>query len=439
MIRNIFIFLIALLWALSASASGFETENFTLKNGMQVVVIPNTKVPAVSHMVWYKAGAQDEVAGKSGLAHFLEHLMFKGTANFPRGQFSKMVSKAGGNDNAFTSADFTAYFQNIAKEKLPMVMELEADRMANLVFDEKEVDKERKVILEERSMRTDNDPSALLREQMRAALYLNHPYGRPIIGWRHEMEKLSPEDAKGWYESYYSPNNAILIVSGDITAKELKPLAEKYYGSITPRPVKERLLLSEPPQIAQRRLIVRDDKVNKPQWSRYYMAPSIMSKSDINTYALTLLSQILGEADTSRFYQNLVVDGQKASSIGSYYDDLMTGPSVFAISATPANNTSMEDMENAIDGEIAKIKKDGVTADELERAKKSLIADTIYAREDLKTLAYLYGQVMVMGLGTDYVNNWEDNIKSVTIEDVKKAANSVLILQNSVTGELRKQ
>ena len=422
-----------------ANAKGIEAEDFRLNNGMQVVVITNTKVPAVSHMVWYKAGSQDEEAGQSGIAHFLEHLMFKGTKKVGKGQFSKLIAKAGGNDNAFTSSDYTAYFQNIARGELELVMGLEADRMKNLIFDEEEVFKERDVILEERSSRIDNNPSAMMREQMKSVLYQNHPYGRPLIGWRHEMEKLSLADAKKWYNNYYAPNNAVLIVSGDITAEELKPLAEKYYGKINPKTVPVREFLQEPKHVAQRRLTFYDSKVSRPEWARYYKAPSQNTRLKEHSYALIVLSHILGASNTSRLYQNLVVEDEIAASIGSYYDDLMLGPSIFAIYAVPAKEHSLADVESAIEKELVQIKEDGVSRSELKRAKNSLIAETIYAQEDLKSLAYVYGQAITTNAGIDYVKDWEKNIDAVTISDIKEAAKAVFQANSSVTGELRKE
>lgn len=433
-----YVVLLFIFFSASANASSFNSEYFKLDNGMEVVVITNTKVPAVSHMVWYRSGAQDEPKGKSGIAHFLEHLMFKGTKNYGKGEFSKIIAKAGGNDNAFTSTDYTAYFQNISRSKLELVMELESDRMRNLIFDKDEVLKERDVILEERSSRIDNDPSAILREQMKAALFLNHPYQNPLIGWRHEMEQLSLDDAKEWYNNYYAPNNAILIVSGDITKDELKPLAEKYYGSIKPRAVPLWHNIAEPKNEAARRVIVRDSKVRRPEWMRYYIAPSQKFGNSEDVYALSVLSHILGQSSTSRLYQRLVVEQQLAVSIGTSYDDLSRGPSIFSIYAVPKGN-DLSTIENAIEKEISKITEDGVTKDELKRAKNSIIAESIYAKEDLKSLAYVYGQALSIGLSTDYVENWEKKIKDVSRKDIIRAAKNLFKDKNSVTGELYRE
>ncbi|MCE3232050.1 MAG: putative Zn-dependent protease [Rickettsiaceae bacterium] len=421
------------------TADASNSESFTLQNGMQVVVVTNTKVPAVSHMVWYKIGSQDELPGKTGIAHFLEHLMFKGTKNFGKGEFSSLVAKAGGNDNAFTAYDYTAYFQNIARDKLELVMQLESDRMQNLVFDQESVYKERDVILEERSSRIDNEPSSLLNEQMRAMLYLNHPYHHPIIGWRHEMEGLTAEDAKHWYESYYSPNNAVLVVSGDITAKELKPLAEKYYGAIKPKNTPVRHFLEEPRHLAPRNISMSDSKVAKPEWKRFYIAPSQNSSLKEYCFPLILLSYILGDSNTSKLYQKLVVEDEIAASIGSYYDDLALGPSIFTIAGTPSPKHNLDTIEKAVDNQINLIKQNGVSEEDLKRAKNSLIAAVIYQREDLKNLAYVYGQAMVTDAGTEYIDTWEEKIKAVTAEQIKAAAIAVLRKENSVTGRLQKE
>lgn len=434
--KHLLLISLLLLAASPAPAQGFRSESFSLSNGMQVVVIPNTKVPAVSHMVWYRVGAQDEVSGKSGIAHFLEHLMFKGTKKYGQGQFSRLVAKAGGDDNAFTSDDYTAYYQNISRDKLELVMELESDRMQNLLLQNDEVLKERQVILEERFSRIENNPSALLAEQMRAALYRNHPYGIPLIGWKHEMEALTSEDAKKWYDTYYKPNNAILVVSGDITAAELKPLAEKYYGKIKAGNIPERKLLQEPPAISPINLTLTDEKVTSPEWNRYYIAPSRNYGETKYSYPLVLLSRILGDGNTSRLYKSLVVKDEAAVGISTYYEDLKLGPSIFAVSAAPAVNKSLDEIEAKIDAEIEKIKKGGVTEDELKRAKNALIAETIYAREDLKTLGYIYGQAVITGAGTQYVESWQDNIHAVTASDIKEAANYVLKAEGSVTGRL---
>ena len=252
-----------------SEAAVFNPETFTLDNGMQVVVITNRRAPVVTHHVWYRIGSSDSPPGKSGLPHFHEHLMFKATKDLASGEFSKEVARNGGNENAFTGPDYTGYFQTIAKDRLELVMRMEADRMTNLVLAEDEVLRERDVVLEERSMRVDNNPSARFSEQMNAAQFLHHPYRMPVIGWRHEIEAYTREDSLEFYRTWYAPNNAILLVAGDIDAAELKPLAEKYYGSIPAREIPERVRVQEPPQAAARTVTLRDERVRQPSWLRF--------------------------------------------------------------------------------------------------------------------------------------------------------------------------
>ena len=295
----------------SAGAGVFNPQTFTLKNGMAVVVIPNHRVPVVTHMVWYKVGSADEPPGKSGTAHFLEHLMFKGTRKLASGEFSRILARNGGRENAFTSQDYTGYFQSISVDRLEMVMEMEADRMTNLVFDAKKVEPERQVIFEERRNRTGNNPSALLAEYVNATLFLNHPYRRPIIGWEHEVRGLTIADLMSFYRRWYVPNNAILVVAGDITAEKLRPLAEKTYGRIPAAPALTRARPGEPPHRTARRVTLKDPRVRQPSWSRTFLAPSYTEGATENAYALQVLAEILGGA-TGPLYRSLVVEQKLA-------------------------------------------------------------------------------------------------------------------------------
>lgn len=425
------------MWSvLPAQAKALYSESFTLPNGLQVVVIPNHKVPAVSHMVWYKVGGMDEAPGKSGLAHFLEHLMYKGTNTVKPGEFSAIVAKNGGNENAFTSQDFTAYFQNIAVEKLPIVMELEADRMRNLSLSEENVNKERDVIIEERYTRIDNEPSALLSERVQAALYLNHPYHKPLIGWLHEMQQLTKSDAEAFYHHFYAPNNAVLIVAGDITAAELKPLATKYYGAIPRRERSEPIVTTEPEPLAARRVAFHDSKVKKPEFMRYYLAPTQTAGKTEYAYALVVLSQIFGEGRISKLEQSLVLDKKIATSVGSSYDDLGRGEGKFVMYVIPKEEKDFSTVEQAVDEVIDHLLKEGITDEELEQAKEYLVAETLYAQEGFRGMAYAYGQALTSGMNTDYVENWRDNIAKVTKEEVNAAARYVLKPERSVTGLL---
>ena len=286
--------------ATPGSAKVYNPDTFMLPNGMQVVVVTNKRAPIVTHMVWYKVGSADEPKGKSGIAHFLEHMMFKATTNMKSGEFSSTVARNGGRDNAFTSYDYTGFFQTIAKDRLELVMRMEADRMTNILFNDEQVEPERQVILEERNMRTDNSPEAKLSEEINAAFFRNHPYQIPIIGWRHEIEALSRQDLESFYKIWYHPNNAILVVAGDVTAAEVKPLAEKYYGKLAAGPLPSRDRPSEPPHVASQRISLADARVRQPNWRRMYLAPSHVYGDKSQTYALEVGAEILGGGATTR-------------------------------------------------------------------------------------------------------------------------------------------
>ena len=273
-------FLVVMTFAPKVQANIFNPETFTLKNGMQVVVISNHRAPVVRHMVWYKVGGADEAPGESGIAHLLEHLMFKGTKNMEPGAFSASVARNGGQENAFTSHDYTAYFQTIASDRLDMVMRMEADRMTNLRITAEQVVPERDVVLEERRSRVDNNPSSQLREQIRAVLFLNYPYRRPVIGWEHEIRALNVDRILAFYKRYYAPNNAVLIVEGDVDVADIKPMAEKYYGAIPRGPDITRERTTESPARADRRLTMEHERVTQPSWSRRYIAPSYHPRAE---------------------------------------------------------------------------------------------------------------------------------------------------------------
>jgi zinc protease len=417
-------------------AQVFNPETVTLPNGLQVVAISNARAPIVTHMVWYRAGAADERQGKSGIAHFLEHLMFKGTKEVASGDFSKIVARNGGRDNAFTGYDYTGYFQNIARDRLELVMKLEADRMSGLILTDAEVDPEREVILEERRTRTDNNPRARLQEQMQAALYLNHPYGRPIIGWEHEMRGLTTQDALDWYRTYYTPNNAILIVAGDITMAELKPLAEKYYGVIPSRPIPPRIRTQEPPPQAARRVELKDARVRQTSWSRHYLAPSYAAGATEHAYALQVLSEVLGGGVTSRLYKALVLDRPLATSAGAFYDPDAFDVTGFGVSAALRPDAELKDLEAAIEAEIKRVIESGVTEEEVTRAKTRMRAAAVYARDSLQAGARAIGESLTTGSSIDRVETWPQKITEVTAVQVMAAARAVLREEQSVTGLL---
>jgi zinc protease len=433
------ILLAALTLALApglSRAAVFSPQTATLDNGMQVVLVENHRAPVVTHMVWYKVGSADEPRGVSGIAHFLEHLMFKGTDQIAPGDFSKIVARNGGNDNAFTSWDYTGYFQNIARDRLDLVMKMEADRMTNLKLSDDVVLPERDVIIEERRSRLDNNPGALLGEQMRASLYMAHPYGRSIIGWLNEMETLSTEDALAFYHNWYAPNNAILVVAGDITMDELLPMAKKYYGAIPRGKDITRHRVQEPVQHAPRKVTMRDPQVGQASLSRYYLAPSYNTDKNNDAAPLDVLSEIVGSGTTSRFFKSLVVDQEIASSVGTFYDPVAVDLASFGVYAVPRGDVDLADLEKAVDAEIAKVVADGVTQDELDRAKQKLLDSAVFARDSLSAGARVLGQSLAVGLTVDQVESWPDRISAVTVDQVNDAAKRVFNDKQSVTGWL---
>ena len=414
-----------------------QVTQFTLANGLAVVVIPDRRTPVVTHMLWYRVGAADEPAGKSGIAHFLEHLMFKGTAKNPAGRFSQQVATVGGQENAFTAADYTGYFQRTSREHLGTLMDFEADRMTGLVLSEDVIAAERNVILEERNQRIDNEPSARLGEQVQAALYLNHPYHQPTIGWRHEMETLNREDALAFYRRYYVPDNAVLVVAGDVTPDEVKALADKTYGKIERRgQIGPRKRPQEPPQIAERRVTFADLRVTQPSMQRSYLVPSYTSAKEGEAEALDLLAYVLGGGSNSRLYRSLVVEKRLATGAGAWYQGTSLDATRLGVYATPAAGTSLEKVESALDTEIEALLDKGVTPEELERAKSRMIADYIYAQDNQSTLARQYGAALTTGSTVEAVLARPDRLRAVTAEQIRDAARRYLDKRASVTGYL---
>lgn len=428
--------MLALFAARPGQATVFNPETFTLKNGMQVVVVSNPRVPVVTHMVWYRVGSADEGPGESGIAHFLEHLMFKGTKTREPGEFSQIVARNGGQENAFTSYDYTAYYQTIAGDRLETVMAMEADRMINLRITPKEVEPERQVVIEERRMRTDNNPAAVLGEQTNAALFLNHPYRNPIIGWRHDIEALDINRILAFYKRFYRPNNAILVVAGDITAEKLKPLADKYYGAIPAGQPVVRIRAEEPPQKAARRVTLRDKRVTQASWRRSYLASSYMWGERKHTYPLEVLANIIGGGASSRLYRKLVIEDKLAVSAGAYYSGDDRGPGQFVFYASPRGEVTMETVESAIEAEIARILKSGISADELTRAKDRMQAEAIYARDSLSGGARTLGSALAAGIPVAEVEAWPERIGAVTADAILAAARATFDVRHSVTGLL---
>ncbi len=424
--------------ALARPALAETITTFTLENGLEVVVIEDHRAPVVVQMIWYRAGAADEPPGKSGIAHFLEHLMFKGTDKIPPNAFSSMIEAQGGDDNAFTSWDYTAYFQRIAADRLDLVMEMEADRMRNLRLTEEDVATERQVILEERAQRTDSDPGALLMEQMRAAQFMNSPYGIPVIGWRHEMEALSREDALSYYERFYAPNNATLVIAGDVMPDEVKALAEKYYGPLKPSEgIVPRLRPQEPPQLAERRLVLEDERVSEPYVFRTYLAPERDPGDQKEAAALTVLAELLGgNGQTSVLARALQFDRQVAVYSSAFYDGTSIDDATFGLVVMPAPDVSLETIEGDLDKVLADFLEKGPDPAALERIRTQVRAGEIYARDNVESLANRYGQELSVGLSMADIDGWDEALSAVTAEDVMAVAKKVLDRKNAVTGWL---
>ncbi len=420
-----------------AASSKLRASHAVLDNGMEVVVIPDHRAPVVTHMVWYKVGAADEPAGYSGVAHFLEHLMFKGTDKIGLGEFSKIVARNGGQDNAFTSQDVTAYFQRVAKDRLPLVMEMEADRMVNLKLDEKSVLTERDVVLEERRSRVENDPSSILNEQVMATLYLSHPYGNPVIGWQHEIGALNQKDAVTFYKRFYAPNNAILVVSGDVTLDEVLALAKDTYSKV-PRndQVEERKRTIEPPHRAARRISLSDPRAGRPTWQRAYLAKSYNTAKPGEAEALDLMMKIVGSGATSRIYKRLVVKNKIATSAGGWYSGSGFDSGRIGLYGVAANGKTVEDVEAAIDEVIAEVAANGITEAELKRAKAAYVSDYVYGNDNQAALARRYGWALATGGTIEDVESWPDRLKAVTVDQVNAAAASAFNLKASVTSTL---
>ena len=420
-----------------ARALNVEVTHFTLDNGMQVVVIPDRRAPVVTHMVWYRVGSADEPQGKAGIAHYLEHLLFKGTETLAPGEFSKIVRRHGGEDNAFTSRDYTGYHQRISRDNLDLVMGLEADRIANLVLTDQDVATELAVVLEERRSRIDNEPQSLLSEQVTAALYTAHPYGKPVIGWMPEVSKLTREDAMEFYRTHYTPRNAIVVVAGDVTPEEVRALAEKHYAPLEntadPGP---RVRTPEPEPIAARRVQLIDARAASPVIQRTYLAPAYTTAAPGEAEALEVLAQIIGGGATSRLYRSLVVESKSAVAAGASYSGDGLDSGTFVAYAVPAAGGSIAKVESELDAVLADIAANGVSDDELERSRNRLIASTVYALDSQYRLAFMFGAALTNGRNVEDVVNWTSHIEAVTGEAVKAAAEKVLRIERSVTGIL---
>lgn len=417
--------LVLLLVNQPAQAGVFDPEHAVLDNGLELFVITNDRAPVISQYVWYRVGGADEPPGRSGIAHLLEHLMFKGTPTVPDGEFSKIVTRLGGNDNAMTSWDFTAYFQKVHKDHLELVMRMEADRMANLVLDEQEVLTERDVVLEERRQRTDNRPENLFWEQVDAALYRAHPYAVPIIGYADEIAQLTREDALAFYDLHYAPNNAAVFIVGDVTMADVLPIAEATYGQLPRKEIPERRWTRVPPLTANITVEQSHPQVRQARWLRAWLAPSLVSEGREHAYALQVLSTILADGATSRLYDRLVVEEKLLSGIGASYSASSRAMSSFMLIATPLPSTDLTEVEAIVSEELARLLEDGVTEEEIARARRQVTAEAVFAQDSFAAAAYYLGIAWVAGRDVNESDDWLTYLKAVDEAAVLAAARHV--------------
>lgn len=421
---------------LTTPAFADDVTTYQLDNGMDVVVIEDHRAPVVVHMLWYRVGSADEPVGASGVAHFLEHLLFKATDTMESGEFSATVAANGGSDNAFTSYDYTAYFQRVAADRLELMMQMESDRMNNLRITEADIETERKVVLEERNQRTENNPNALAREQFNAAQYQNHRYGVPIIGWKHEMEELSLQDALDFYDLYYSPNNAILVVAGDVQPDEVLALAEQYYGIIPAEDnLPERIRPAEPPQRAERRITYVDPRVSQPYLTRSYLAPERDTGAQKEAAALVYLADLLGGSPfTSSLGQALQFDTQTAIYTGAGYGGRSLDDTTFGITVAPSDGVALSEAEAAMDQVITDFLASDIDPARIDSIRTQLRASEIYAKDNVEGLARRYGSALTQGLTVEDVQAWPQILQEVTEADIKAVAAKVLNRNQAVTG-----
>ena len=414
-----------LVCAFSALADDHVHE-YKLANGLKVLVQEDHRSPVVVSQVWYRAGSIDEVNGTTGVAHVLEHMMFKGTKKVPAGQFSRLVAAAGGKENAFTSRDYTVYFQQLEKSQLELSMKLESDRMQNLQITDAEFAKEIKVVMEERRWRTDDKPQALVGEQFSSTAFQVHPYGRPVIGWMNDLEQMTAQDARNWYHTWYAPNNATLVVVGDVEPKQVFKLADKYFGPLKAHKLPVRKVQIEPEQKGERRIIVKAP-AKLPYVLMGYPAPSLRdAEHDWEPYALEILAGVLDGNAASRLNRDLVRRDQIAVEVGAGYDLTNRGPSQISFDGTPSENSSAEDLELAIRSEINNLKENGVTEDELQRVKAQVIAADVYQRDSMFFQALQIGQRESTGLSWRSLADYPKKLQAVTAEQVQAVARKYL-------------
>ncbi|HUO99491.1 MAG TPA: pitrilysin family protein [Rhizomicrobium sp.] len=428
--------LCALCVVLPAQAQPAKIFQFVLQNGLQVVVVPDHRAPVVTQMIAFKAGAVDDPPGLSGMAHFFEHMMFRGTRTVPGAGFSQTVARNGGDDNAFTEHDYTVFYEQIAKDKLRLVAHLDADRMANLDLSDTNVSAERDVVMEERRLRVDNDPEALTEEQAEAALYLSHPYGRPVIGWPEEIRHIGRAEADDFYKRHYAPNNAILVVAGDVTAEDVRAAAEAEYGQLQPRELGARVDYAQPRRLGETRLVVNRKDAKVPLFLRLYRVESYAEAAPGEAEALEVLARLLGGDATSALYRKLVVERRIATDVSASYDGYARDAGQFSISATPRPGVSLDAIEHAVDEVLNTYIHRPASKAELARAKVQLAAGATFRRDSQFEMASAYARALAVGLTVYDVQQWPARIGDVSAKDVENAASTGLNRIESVTAYL---
>jgi zinc protease len=418
----------------------------TLDNGLRIIVKEDHRAPVAVSQLWYRAGSMDEFNGSTGVAHVLEHMMFKGTEKVPEGQFSKRIAAAGGKENAFTNRDVTVYFQQLQKDRLPIALELEADRMANLQLKDESFAKEIQVVMEERRLRTEDNPQAVVYEQLMSVAYQTHPYRRPIIGWMDDLENMNAQDARDWYARWYAPNNATLVVAGDVNAQEVIALAKKEFGLLAKKALPVRKPQDEPASRGEKRITVKAP-AKLPYLLMTYHAPTLRdAEKDVLPWTLQILAAVLNGHDSARLNRSLVKEQRIAVEVGAGYDGMSRGPSMFYLDGTPAEGKNVNDLEKALKAEIRRIQQEGVSEEELNRVKAQVIAGDVYQRDSVFYQAMQLGELATLGLPLDLLEKRVDKLKAVTAEQVKGAAKlltddilSVAVLDpQPITGTPRK-
>ena len=410
----------------TARAGSFNAESFTLGNGLQVVIIPNHRAPIAVHMVWYRVGGSDEAKGKSGLAHFFEHLMYMGTKTLKPKEFSAIVARNGALENALTSTEYTYYYQIVPVDRLERMMQLEADRMQNLRLTKKVVDPERLVVLEERRGSVDNDAINGFYERVMQEAFPGHPYGLPVLGWPKDLKSVSLEDLNGFYATHYAPNNAIVIIAGDVSAAALRPMIEKTYGAVPRRKVPERAWVRQARPVPKGPVVHRDARVEDPMLLQIYPAPGINHGTRAQFYPAFLVSALLGGGTTSRLYKRLVLDREIASVVDVYFDGYVIGPANVYIEAKPQQGVSMETLEKALNEELDAIIKEGFTGPEMKRAITNLLAEAVYDTDGLYEAAEIVGQGLVSGLTLEEIDRWGEFVGAVTLDEANATARAIL-------------